>query len=276
MLRKANNNDLPQIIKLWNVSFPEDENFTKWFFENYFNIEYTIVYEDNGVVVSMLQMLPHEIKNLGKVSYIFGACTLPEYRGKGIMAELIAYSEKLDRQKDLKASILIPQEESLFNFYARFGYEPHFYISQKEFSKQDNITHDFKLTICTKNDIQELNALYENTLLNTDYLIRDEHYWKAQIKMFKELNGNVFCLKNENNLLGYAFVWSGSDIGVQELVGVNEEAENILANEILKHYNVSNLKAFLLNQSPSQKLGCIKLYESYETNKSLIMNLMFN
>lgn len=276
MLRKANNNDLPQIIKLWNVSFPEDENFTKWFFENYFNIEYTIVYEDNGVVVSMLQMLPHEIKNLGKVSYIFGACTLPEYRGKGIMAELIAYSEKLDRQNGAKASILIPQEESLFNFYARFGYEPHFYISQKEFLKQYKLKHQYTFSECSDNDIKALNALYVNTISNTDYLIRDEHYWKAQIKMFEELNGNVFCLKNENNLLGYAFVWSGSDIGVQELVGVNEEVEKILANEIMEHYNTSNLKALFLNQSPKQKLGSIKLYESYEINKPLIMNLMFN
>ena len=52
-------------------------------------------------------------------------------------------------------------------------------------------------------------------------------------------------MKNENNLLGYAFVWSGSDIGVQELVGVNEEAENT-CNEIMKTI-YSNLKP-LLNQ----------------------------
>lgn len=276
MLRKANNNDLAQIIKLWNVSFPEDENFTKWFFDNYFNIEYTIVYEDNGTVVSMLQMLPHEIKNLGKVSYIFGACTLPEYRGKGIMAKLIAYSEKLDRQNGVKASILIPQEESLFNFYARFGYEPHFYISQKDFLKQDKLKHQYTFSECSEKDIKELNSQYVNTLSNTDYLIRDEQYWKDQIKMFKALNGNVFCLKNDNELLGYAFLWGGNDIGVQELVGVNEEVEKILANEIMEHYNTSNLKALFLNQSPSQKLGSIKLYESYEINKPLIMNLMFN
>lgn len=278
MLRKCNSNDLPQILKLWNTVFDEDQNFTKWYFDNIFKPEYTIAAFENGKLISMLQMLPYELKNFGKVSYIFGACTCPEHRGKGLMAKLIAFSEKLDREAGVTASILIPQEKSLFNFYKRFGYEPYFKIHYKEYFKQNKIDHSYTFSEIDKKNITLLNQVYENSLSGTYFVLRDEDCWAKQIDMFRSLGGNTFCVKDNDNLIAYAFVWNDDSIVIQELWGIDNYAKEIIAEELLNYYHADKLMEFCIYDTDmyEKDLGSIKFYDNQITDKPYFMNLMFN
>ncbi len=278
MLRKCNANDLSQILKLWNTVFNEDENFTKWYFENILKPEYTIAVFEDDKLISMLQMLPYEIKNFGKVSYIFGACTYPEHRGKGLMGKLIAFSEKLDKESGVTASILIPQEKSLFDFYKRFGYEPYFKINYKEYSKQNKKDHSYIFSQIDSKDINLLNHAYENSLSGTYYVIRNEDCWAKQIDMFLSLGGNVFCVKDNDKLIAYAFVWNDDSVAVQELWGIDNHSKEIIADEILKYYNTDKLIINCIHDTDMDEkdLGCIKFYDNKKTDKPYYMNLMFN
>ena len=83
----------------------------------------------------MVQMLPYRMTVGGvsrEVTYIYGACTDPAHRRKGYMARLLERSFELDRQGGRIASVLIPAEKWLFDFYKPFGYEPFFHISRRE------------------------------------------------------------------------------------------------------------------------------------------------
>ena len=278
MLRKCNANDLPQILELWNIVFGEDKSFTEWYFDNIFKPEYTIAVFEDGKLISMLQMLPYEMKNFGKVSYIFGACTYSEHRGKGLMAKLIAFSEKLDRQSGVTASILIPQEKSLFDFYKRFGYEPYFKINYKEYFKQNKKDHSYTFSEIDSKDIPLLNQAYENSLSGTYFVLRDENCWAKQIDMFRSLGGNAFCLKDNEKLIAYAFMWNDDSIIIQELWGIDDNAKEIIADEILQHYKTNKLIANLYSDGNTKEkdLGCIKFYDNQKTDKPYFMNLMFN
>ena len=79
MIRFANNNDINNIINLWEKCFGKND-FSEWYFKTQYSCENTLVHEENGEISSMLQRLSYEISNVGKVTYIFGACTSPEYR----------------------------------------------------------------------------------------------------------------------------------------------------------------------------------------------------
>ena len=278
MLRKCEPNDLPQILDLWNTVFGEDENFTKWYFANIFKPENTIAIFEDEKLISMLQMLPYEINGFGKVSYIFGACTYPEFRGKGLMAELIAFSEKLDREAGVKASILIPQEQSLFNFYKRFGYEPDFKIKHKEYFKQNKKGHPYTFFEIESKDVPLLNQAYEDSLKDTYYVVREVDYWDKQIDMFGTLGGKVFGLKDNDTLIAYAFVWNDDDLVAQELWGIDNNAKEIIVDEILEYYNVNKLTGVSLIGTEMQEhdLGSIKFYNTAITDKQYLMNLMFN
>ena len=278
MLKKCNANDLPQILELWNTVFGEDENFTKWYFDNIFKPEYTIAVFEDSKLISMLQMLPYEIKNYGKVSYIFGACTYPEHRGKGLMAKLIAFSEKLDRESGVTASILIPQEKSLFDFYKRFGYEPYFKINYKEYFKQNKKDHSYTFSEIDSNDIHLLNQVYENSLSGTYFVLRDDNCWAKQIDMFRSLGGNAFCLKDNEKLISYAFVWNDDSIVIQELWGIDNDAKEIIADEVLNFYHADKLMGISIRGTDMDErdLGSIKFYDNQKSDKPYFMNLMFN
>ena len=277
MIRFAKKEDFSQIIDIWNKSFNEDKNFTKWFFNKIYEPENAIVFEKNGTICSMLQRLPYEINNIGKATYIFGACTLPEYRGKGLMAKLIYFSEELDKQKEIQASILIPQEKSLFKYYERFGYSPKFKIKSGIIKKQNEMVHPYSFSVCLEDDIDMLSHLYNSFLQDTNYVLRNKDYWLTQFEMFHKFDGNVFCLKNDEDIVGYAFVWNDKDVIVQEIFGLNNDVKKILCNDIMHFYRVNKLKTFSLSKnSIYDDFGCIKLYNKLENTLPFIMNLMFN
>ncbi len=278
MLRKCNANDLPQILELWNTVFNEDEKFTKWYFDNIFNPEYTIAVFEDSKLISMLQMLPYEINSFGKVSYIFGACTYSEHRGKGLMAKLIAFSEKLDRDSGVTASILIPQEKSLFDFYKRFGYESLFKINYKECFRQNKKDHSYTFSEIDSKDITLLNQAYENSLSGTYFVLRNEDCWAKQIDMFRTLGGSAFCLKDNEKLIAYAFVWDDDSIVIQELWGIDNNSKEIIADEVLHYYNADKLMGISIHDTDMDEkdLGSIKFYDNKKTDKPYFMNLMFN
>jgi len=276
MIRFAENNDTQNIISLWEICFKKDD-FSNWFFKNMFNPLETIVIEENGRIVSMLQRLAFDIKNIGEVTYIYGACTHPDYRGKGFMEQLLVYSENLDKEKSIKASVLIPQEKSLFDFYAKFGYQPLFKIFNKKYTKQNAKDHFYSFSECKSYKIDTLNNLYEKLLENANYVKRDRKYWELQFKMFDELNGKVFCLEYEGNAVGYAFCWNDNGGVIQELVGVNNDINKIICFEVMEHYNIESIEAFSLTGTISEReFGCIKSYEKIESDQPFVMNLMLN
>ena len=121
------------ILKLFNTCFPGEEKFADWFFSKVYDYRNTLIYENNGKIIAALQMIPVKLSdgaNTYTSSYLYGVGTLPEYRGKGIMARVINFSFEEDRKKGTNYSILIVQEQSLLNYYSRFGFEKYFSIGE--------------------------------------------------------------------------------------------------------------------------------------------------
>jgi predicted acetyltransferase len=54
--------------------------------------------------------------------YIYAACTAPEHRGKGYMSALLNGADDIARRQGKEFLCLVPSEQSLFEYYARFGY----------------------------------------------------------------------------------------------------------------------------------------------------------
>ncbi len=275
MNRFANENDYHHIREVWDISFKNEIAFSDWYFNNIYSFKNTILIEEKGVVCSVLQRIPYYLNNLGDVTYIYGACTLPEYRGKGLMAKLLDYSEQIDRENNIKASILIPQQNSLFEYYARFGYKPEFklYNNRYIFDKDLDLSH--KLHVLEISDIADIDYFYTDLLKNNDYILRDYNYWVNQFNMFKSLGGNAFCLKEKGNIIAYALVWNDGELISQELFAETEKSKAMLANKIMQYYNADELTAYSFYGENEIDFGCIKAYDK-AIEKNPYMNLMFN
>ena len=86
-MRFAEKEDFPAVRALWETCFPDEGGFNDYFFAHFYKEKYTLLYLEGETLVAMAQMLPYHMTVGGVsrvVTYIYGACTDPAHRRKGI------------------------------------------------------------------------------------------------------------------------------------------------------------------------------------------------
>ncbi len=266
MLRFAEPMDLSEIRLLWETCFPNEGGFNEYFFGRVFNVNYTLVAEEENKLCAMLQMLPYRLRvgeRTGEITYIYGACTSPDFRRQGHMKCLLERSFEIDKQKGRIASALIPQEEWLFGFYRQFGYEPFFRVSREILTSRVGESETPRLL--TAEDIPQLQAYY-NDSMPLCYVERDVEEWQRQIDLFNTLGKGAYGWFNGGRLSAYAFCWEDN---VQEALGMAEGQKQGLLR-------VMGKDTFECTSCGSgQSLGCIKWHQSEKSDWGY-MNLMYN
>ena len=121
--RDCTDRDLPQLKKIWLSYFEEKEEAAELFFERNKGSFHAYVCEEDNRLVSALYLIDCAL-NGEKAHYLCGAATMPEYRGRGIVSALIAYALDDAKRRGDRFSLLFPASDSLYGFYAKFGYQP--------------------------------------------------------------------------------------------------------------------------------------------------------
>lgn len=255
MIRFADKNDVKEIRELWDVVFPEEPDFNEYYFNNIFDYKNTLIMAEDNELMSMVQMLPYEINNIGSVTYIYGAATNQKYRKQGLMSELLKKSFEIDRSREVIASILIPANKPLFDFYKKLGYEPLFYV-EKETYIANGYTADIREA--EYSDISRLMRLYNGDI------IRNEEYWKIQLDMYRTLGGKFFIYND-----AYAVV---SD-KVEEIMYDNDKDRDIILNSVCNYLKCKEIE--VITKGYSTPLGMMRKHKNFNADK-LYMNLMYN
>jgi GNAT superfamily N-acetyltransferase len=122
MIRFGSFSDKKDLQKLWQSTFLEDEIVTEDFFDNVFDSVVTPVYCVDEKIVASLFLLPCKIgKYEGKCVYC--AQTAFAHRGKGYMRNLLEFSYDYIKENGFDFLVLVPAEKSLFDYYAKLGFE---------------------------------------------------------------------------------------------------------------------------------------------------------
>ena len=206
MITFAKDTQKQDIMDIWKISFPNDnQEFIDTYFADKYKSENTLIYLLDNKVVSCLQILPYTIEFHNytcQISYISGAATLPDYKNRGIMGQLLTQSFHEMKNRGDIFTILIPQEAWLINFYKKYGYFAHFeHFSTKiydcsacfldifTFLELDN-THvrNVMTRVLNVEKALHLYASFHNQLVINI---------KAQDYQIPENNG-IFCLYNGN------------------------------------------------------------------------------
>lgn len=272
MIRFARQCDFDAVVSLWKQCFPGDDAFREWFFRSVYDSSLTLLDVENGTICAMLQMLPYQLRDtrgIRPVTYIYGACTAPEYRRQHRMDRLLQYSFELDRQEGRAASILIPQEEWLFGFYDQFGYQAAFYFDETT-RKRANIMNSSTIRRLQAVDIPAMRALYEDSA--DICVLRSEQDWKNQLAMFDQLGMGAYGLMQGDTLASYAFVWNdgAEKLWAQECCGT---VVDMLAQGILQQCDACEIRMTFAGNG--QKLGCIRYYDDTPVQPGYV-NLLFN
>lgn len=125
MFRKAQKEDLAELIRLFVGAFGGTETFAQMVMERFAGFENVYVAQQGEKLAASLCAVPVTLKGKKGV-YYYGVCTDPKWRGQGIMTGLMnAVKEKLTAE-GVPFAVLIPANEGLFNFYAQRGFQKAF------------------------------------------------------------------------------------------------------------------------------------------------------
>lgn len=197
MIAFADKHTRENVRSMWKTCFDDSDEYMDIHFSRKYRDENTLILSETQPV-SSLQMLPYQItfnKTLIPFSYIAGVCTLPEFRKKGYMDELLIKSFEVIQGRNIPLAILVPAEDWLFDFYERYGFRQCFEgddtpISIKDIldrneSDLDKSYADFQsiyseLDFCTQKSRVDFEIIVQENKLES---FADEHNLSAMVRI---------------------------------------------------------------------------------------------
>ncbi|HBG1231459.1 TPA: GNAT family N-acetyltransferase [Clostridioides difficile] len=237
-IRYAKEEEIESIKEIWSYCFNDTESFMKYYFNDKYKSENTIVALDEGKIISSLQLNQYKLLLNSKVyntSYVVGVSTLPEGRGAGYMSKVMKFTLNELYKKGQLVSILMPID---YRLYRRFGYE-HCY-DQIEYTINTDDLKNFKSSgKMIKSNLSQIDDLIriDRAFLNevNGNVLKDEHYYENLFKEIQSEDGFLY-IHEGNEKDGYIvyFLQEGK-MFVRELFYKNIDALKSMLKFIYNH-----------------------------------------
>lgn len=226
-----------EVKNIWRLCFDDSEEFIEMYFRLRYNNEVSIGITSGEELIAALQMLPYPMTFGGKTietSYISGACTHPDYRGNGVMRELLSQAYVRMLHKGALISTLIPGEPWLFDYYARMGYAAVFRYSQrKELQSCKSDSSAYINVKCTGEYEEAVYQYLHKKMLERPCCIQHtETDFKVILADLSVTHDSLYVATQEDEVKGIAMTYREKDtLWIAELLADSPKIEN----DLLKH-----------------------------------------
>ncbi|MBO7346610.1 MAG: GNAT family N-acetyltransferase [Bacteroidales bacterium] len=254
MIEFAKESDFDTLKNLWKTCFPLDtDQFVDFYFQQQYRQECTIVFRENNRLTAALQMLPYKMSFCGgevNVVYISGAATFPQFQNQGMMAALLKHSFQLNAQNQVAASVLIPQEGNLVNYYSKFGYQPFFEqnsqclsIVARESNHLEEITLD---------NIEQAYRFFVEKWKNYDCrILKSLSQLKIVLAEYQLSGGQLLAWKQQEKIFAAAFCYPCQETVYVKDLQAEKDYQKPFLEAIAKHYQSENIH--LTSQASQQE-----------------------
>lgn len=255
-IRYAKPIDKDQVVSVWNYCFEDGEDFVKYYFENVYDENNTIIIEENDEVLSALQLNKYTIDlrdNKYDVSYVVGVSSKPEVRGLGYMKHLMAYTlEELYKNGEI-VSLLMAID---YRLYKRYGFD-HCYDQIQYNLRTDELLGfrlSSKLRKATFEDAETLSRIYTKAMESLNgYAVRDKAYFNRFIKEVSSESGYIYIDEENNSYIVYYI--QGDTFFVRELIYNNISSLKSMLAYIYNHN--TQCKKTVINAPVDDKIKLI-------------------
>lgn len=226
MIKDIQAEDIEGIRNLWYQSHPENQqDYIDFYFQHEFCDTHCIVCEQDNRIISSLLIREHTMSFLNRkflISYLGGVATLPDYRRRGHMHELmnVVLNEVNHNHLITVARAFNPK------IFEPYGFEIVCYHKYYEISRKHllgisltGISHQYL--------VEELLDVYETYASHFDgWIQRDVAYYKLFIERAMLQHGNIcVCRDEKGNMIGYAMYHQENDHAeIYEIVYLNASA----------------------------------------------------
>lgn len=235
-----------QIINLWRECFADSDAFVSLFFDRVYQDDNALVAERDGKIVSSLQMLPYTMTFYGEeipVSYIYGACTAPEYQGQGLMRQLMEEAFQVMQQRKVALSVIVPADSWLFDFYREQGFTEAFDYTLDTYQRPDQAVQAPLLTVAPPEapSMQKLYSYFDTQMRRRPCCVLHTYDDFVTILRDVQLSGGqmLTALTPTQVPVGMIFLHKEDDrIFVKELLYDNDQVKELLLQEATLQNNV--------------------------------------
>lgn len=236
MIEFASKSDFEEIVKLWNISFGDSVKTIERFLHTFFTDKNCLVIKENSSIISMLFLLESEVVSdalTHPTYYIYAACTLPENRGKGVMSKLLKHTIDFASKENKDFLCLVPGEEHLFEYYARFGFKKIF--KRKDFILSKSIMKQLSengAEICQPS-IKTIKTLRDKTLATGSRLLWGENVIQYAIEENERSGGASIFIQKNAELIGYVVYKVKDDTVIIEELCIKKYCFGLLASVLI-------------------------------------------
>lgn len=275
---------------IWQECFNDEDKFVSFYFDNIYKDENTYLIDKDKKAVSHVQTLPYLLHINGyniPINYISGACTSKEYREKGLMQRLLFNTLSDREQKGDLLSILIPANETLYQYYEnKFGYKTFFYdcltseigdvenVLPKEVTTSSlvDLIHSVETArsfACVLHSEQNIkNIIKEYTLSDNAHIV----YLQRKANSEGEVIGVAFVIEQSNNIIVKDIFCAKNDVAkLQRKLTRRFQGKQIIYTIGLSQHNTQLKK----NPRGMAKLLTKDSDKSLITEKDLIQSTAF-
>ncbi len=237
-IRYAKEGEKDSIREIWDYCFNDSPKFTDYYFENRYDKYNTVVVDEDGEIVSSLQLNQYKINLNDKyydTSYVVGVSTLPQVRGKGYMKNIMEFTLEELYKKGQLISILMPID---YRLYRKYGYE-HCY-DQIEYNIDIESLKSFKSKgIMKKATLRDLDYFVDihNSFLDdvNGNIKRDKSYYENLFEEVKSEDGHIY-IHQDREIDGYIIYFLNDDnMFVRELFYKNIDSLKSMLKFIYNH-----------------------------------------
>ena len=175
-----------QLKKLWKEAFGDDDKTINDFFDIAFSADRCLCTFDGDKAVSVLYWFDCTLDDI-PVAYIYAVATDKEYRGRGLCQRLMDYTHRHLASKGYGGAVLVPVNESLFDFYGKMGYNKCSGISRGYCKVAETPIDIRSLTIVEYEELRrkylpEYSVIQEGA--NTEYLSSEYNFYGGEAFVF--------------------------------------------------------------------------------------------
>jgi len=210
LIRFFKEKDKDGVISLWQEAFGDKKEEITAFID--FFGDSLLVFEKDGRVISMLTLIKTSAgSELGR--YIYAVATDKKFRGMGFASRLIDFAKRYISDNTEKFLVLVPQENSLFDFYEKHGFYEICCCKKIEKKIEIEQNFDIKAEIIGEKEYFSFRKAYFSSEKYVIWNIKMLEFMKNAYK------GNFFALRKNNVLCGTGFCYKmGDTLVISELL----------------------------------------------------------
>lgn len=228
MIRFALKEEKTQIKEMWESIFPEDgQDYIDFYFNHVYHERNCLVSEDDGQIVSSLQINPRQLSigsHVMSASYIVGVCTLEEYRHQGYMQELLEVTFDFLRQRDQLVLLQTHNPEMYYQYGFEDAYFKTHYLIRS--TNLESIESYLKVDALNPTHIPSMVRIYADYTQNRDgFALRDDSYYENLFEHLEVENAKWLGCFRGADFLGYLYYKQvGHIVYIPEVIFKNELA----------------------------------------------------